>query len=431
MDIWYNHFEMELKSIMIMRELTILEFENFTNTFNVHSIYQTVEYATVMERLGLKVLLVGMIEQDSIVAASLLIISKTNGFYYAYAPRGFLINYNNFELVKKFTSLLKKFLGKKDIIAVKLNPLIIKTIYDRNNTIRESNSYFGKIYNDLKKLGYYHLGYNHFFEAFKPRYESILHLNTPYYELFQKINKSFRTKIRSAEKNGIKIYKGNLNNLDALYLQTKEKYPRDLKFFQDVYQVFSQKNKVEFYYAKLDTTYFLTKTQELYALAEQKSASINQQVLTNIGEKNHKIVDLKILCDNEVNYYKNQIIIATNLLKNFPTGAVLATVMVIKNQDEVSLFIDGFDSSYKRFNGKHLLLWKLIEKFSKEGYKKFNLGGVTNPILEQNPYQGLNQFKANFGADTYEYIGDLELITNHTLYFMYRNSASIRNILKR
>ena len=93
--------------------------------------------------------------------------------------------------------------------------------------------------------------------------------------------------------------------------------------------------------------------------------------------------------------------------------------------------MDGFDPNYKHFNAKHLLLWKLIEKFSQEGFKRFNLGGVTNPLLEKNPYKGLNNFKKNFGADIYEYVGDLELITNKTLYFMYRNAAPIRNMLKR
>lgn len=420
-----------MKHMMKMKQLTRAEFEDFTNTFNVHSLYQTVEYADVMARQGLGTLFVGMLDSSHIVAASLILVEKSDGFNYAYAPRGFLINYNNYDLLKKFTSLLKKFLGKRDIIAVKLNPLIIKDVYDKDNHLKESNDYFGKVYNDLKRLGYYHLGYNHFFEAFKPRFEAILSLDYPYYQLFNGMSKQYRTKIRSAEKNGMKVHKGNINNLDYLYLQTKEKYPRDLKFFQDVYQVFGSTNKVEFYYAKLDTTYFLTKTQEAYALAEQKSAEINNQVLSNIGENNARLIDFKIVCDNKTNFYKNELITATNLLRDFPTGAVLASAMIIKNKDEIYLFMDGFDSNYKHFNAKHLLLWKLIEKFSNEGFKKFNLGGVTNPILEKNPYKGLNDFKKNFGADTYEYVGDLELITNKTLYFMYRNAAPIRNMLKR
>ncbi len=414
-----------------MKQLTPEEFEKFTNKFNVHSLYQTVEYAELMAKEGFGYVFVGMLgDNNEIIAASLILIQKQNGFKYAYAPRGFLINYNNFSLLKKFTSLLKKFLGRREVIAIKISPLIIKQVQDKEHNIKE-NDYYNKIYNDLKRLGYYHLGYNHFFEAFKPRFEAILNLDSNLSQLFNRMTKQYRTKIRSAEANGIKIHRGNINNLDYLYLQTKSKYPRDLKFFQDAYQIFGAKDNIDFYYAKLDTTYFLTKTQESYAIAEQKSADINNQVFQNIGQNKLKLIDLKLVYDNLLDQSKKTLISATNLLRDYPAGAVLASALIIKNHDEIFLFMDGFDTTYKSFNAKHLLLWKILEKYASAGYKKFNLGGISNPNLEQNPYKGLNQFKLNFGAEAYEYVGDLELITNNTLYFMYRNAAPLRNMLKK
>ena len=65
------------------------------------------------------------------------------------------------------------------------------------------------------------------------------------------------------------------------------------------------------------------------------------------------------------------------------------------------------------------------------GFKYFNLGGMTSILDENSKFKGLNQFKLNFGCKCYEYIGDFELVTNNALYFMYRNSAPIRSILKR
>lgn len=75
--------------MMKMKQLTRAEFEDFTNTFNVHSLYQTVEYADVMARQGLGTLFVGMLDSNHIVAASLILVEKSDGFNYAYAPRGF------------------------------------------------------------------------------------------------------------------------------------------------------------------------------------------------------------------------------------------------------------------------------------------------------------------------------------------------------
>lgn len=70
-----------------------------------------------------------------------------------------------------------------------------------------------------------------------------------------------------------------------------------------------------------------------------------------------------------------------------------------------------------------------MEKYAKEGYEKFNLGGISNPQLkDKNKYQGLNEFKLGFGAKAVEYIGDLELVTSHILYALYRNGSPFRKM---
>ena len=77
------------------------------------------------------------------------------------------------------------------------------------------------------------------------------------------------------------------------------------------------------------------------------------------------------------------------------------------------------------------MTWKLIEKYSHENYKVFNLGGMTNPTIENDKYKGLNEFKLRFNARCVEYVGDLELVCNNTLYTLYKNATSFKFILKR
>ena len=416
---------------MYIKQLTSEEFSRFSNRYNVYSTYQTIEYAFAMNNQSFETLFVGLVDENTIVAATLLLIEKRFGFKYSYAPRGFLVDYNDFALLQTFSYELKKFLGKLDIIAVKLCPAVIKTIYDPIKKITEPNSSYDSIFRNLKDTGYYHLGYNNYFEALKPRFEAILDINKPYYQLFKNIRKEFRTKIRTAERNGVKVYKGNENDLELLYLQTQKKYPRDLKYFKDCYSFFSKKNMIDFYYAKLDTERYLKTIQKEYEQQEETSSIINNMVMTNLNKNNNKVINKKISSDFALERYKKQLVNATNLLRDYPNGIVMASILVIKNRDTVCLFMDGYDQNYKTFNAKHLLIWKLIEKYSKSGYKQFNLGGISNHTLDNNKYRGLNEFKLNFGAKSYEYIGDLELITNNTLYFMYRNAAPIRNILKK
>lgn len=416
---------------MHIKEITNDEFETFTLNYNKNSIYQTCEYAEVMNNQKFTSLFLGLVNQnEEILAATLVLVEKKYGFRYGYAPHGFLIDYNDEHLLEVFTKEIKKFLGKKEIIGIKLNPKIVKEVYDSRYNLSEFNDYYKLNFKNLKNLGYYHLGYNNNFEALKPRFEAIIEMNKPYYLLFKDIKKSVRTKIRSAEHRGIKIYKGDENDLHLLYEHTQNKYPRDLKYFKEAYDNFFKKNKIDFYYAKLDTEKYLKIVQEDYNKYEAETNYINNLVMEK-PFNNNKLITQKIQKDNDFSRIKQELISSTKMLKDNPEGIVMASLLVIKHCKTVTIFMDGFNPKYKRFNAKHLLIWKLIEKYSKMGYEKFSLGGIANPLDQKNKFKTITEFKLNFGAKSYEYIGDLEIITNKTLYSIYQNIAPIRRILKK
>lgn len=414
---------------MYLKELTNEEFNSFKSTFNSHSIYQSVEYKDVMNNEEFDTVLVGLVDNNNILAASLILIDKKSKLKYGYAPRGFLIDYNNINLLSIFTNEIKKYFSKKNVLSIKLCPLVIKTITDTKYNICNYNNYYENIFHNLTSLGYKHLGYNNFFEALKPRYEAIIDLNLPYYILFKNIKKEYRTKIRSADSKGIKIYKGSFENLDYLYSQIKNKYPRDLNYFKNMYSKFSETGNIELYYAKLDTEFYLNKVQNDYIKQQELCSYYNSRV-SSINADNEKFISKKLHADKKLNFYQNEIIVATRYLKEHPEGIITASALVVRDKEEVFLLMDGYDQKYKYLNSKHLLIWKLCEMYSKNNIKRFNLGGITNPAIEKNKYTGLNNFKINFNALCYEYIGDLELVCNETLYFINK-TVPIRNILKR
>lgn len=414
---------------MKIKQLTNAEFKAFSSQFRPSSMYQTAEYAFTMNEEEYDSFFLGLMDGNELRAATLILVQKINGFKYALAPRGFLINFNDYNLVETFTKLIKKFLGRKDIVAIKINPLIIKKVYNMDGKVIEQNMYYDTIFNNLKKMGYYHLGYNNFFEALKPRFEAVLNIGLPYTQVFANIKKNFRSKIRKGIKDGIKVYHGNGDNLDYLYLQTRNKYPRDLEYFKDLYKFFDKENLIDFYYSKLDTTEYLKISQSLYNEYEKKSLELNQALINSRGQ-NEKIMNEKIKVDKIFEKYKRQLVVATGYLRDFPDGIILSSALIVKWQEEVYLIMDGYDEKYKKFNAKHLLLWKLIGRYSKLGFKKFNLGGISNIQNDNDLYKGLNEFKLNFNAKAIEYAGDFELITNSPLYFMYRKSSNISNMLK-
>jgi len=417
---------------MYLKELTNEEFNSFTDKFMNSSIYQTSEYAFIMNTQNYNTIFLGLIDDsDQIKAASLVLIEKEGMFKYGYAPKGFLIDYNDKILVEEFTKLIKNYFNKKKVMAIKINPMIVKSSYDYRTNLAHVNPKFEETLEFLKGLGYYHLGFNNLFESFKPRFDAIIDLNKPITTLFGNMNKNFKNKVKGADKNGVRVIRGTEKELDYLYDQVKNKYPRDKKYFENVLYFFKKRNMLDYYYAKLDTNAYLINIQKRYQKQMDICTKLNAKLFKNVGKNNTKLINNKIYEENKLNELKNELVFATKLLKESPNGIILATTFITKYRDEAYIFMDGYNKDFKKLNAKHLMNWKLIEKYAKEKYKRFNLGGMTNPNIKNEKYNGLNEFKLSFNSRCVEYIGDLELITNQGLYNLYRNSKPIRYILKK
>lgn len=415
---------------MYIKELTNEEFSTFTSNFPYKTFYQTPEYAFVMNHEKNEAFFLGLVDDNYILAASLVIVEKRNGFKYAYTPRGYLIDFNDYNLVEEFTKQLKDFLGKKDIVAFRINPMIIKNIYNQKKEIIYKSKHYDSIFEQLIKLGYTHQGYNDHFENIKPRFEAILNIETDTSTIFKNIDRNYRKNIKNAIEDGIHVYKGNFNELRYLYEQSKYKYPRSYEFLQDIYKHYDQKEMVDLYYAKLNTEEYLINSQKEHEEIETETNNINYKIMEDIHKDKSKLINKKLTSDSLLNKHENKLITATSLLQKHPEGIVLASIMVIKYYGTVYMFMDGYDMNYRYLNAKHLLLWKVIEEYSKKGFKKFNLGGISN-INKEDKYKGLNEFRMNFGSCAIEYAGDFELVTNNTLYFMYKKTQKISNIIKK
>lgn len=410
---------------MIIKELTNEEFDDFCNNYPMSSIYQTKEYALTINKEGYSTIFVGLFDNDKIIAASLIAIESNAKFKYAYAPKGFLIDYNNYELLKTFTDLLKKYLNKKSVCAIKLCPIIIKNVYNYVLDSKIKNENFNTCFKNLEKLDYYHFGFNNNFESLKPRYDAVIDLRKDEDSLFNNIRKEFRTKIRSSEFKGIEIIEGNITSLKYLYDMSKDKYKKTYRYYENLYNYFDRTDNVDLVFAKINTKKYLEVIQKEYNEIEEKVSLFNDKIINN---KEYRKIEKKLNLDIRHNELKEELNNAIKLLNENPNGIIIAGALIIRYHDTAYLEIDGYIHKYKNMNAKHLLIWKLIRRYSKSGFKKFNLGGCSNIEIDDK-YIGLTKFKANFGSNIIEYIGDLELICNNTSYFMYRKAKPIKKIL--
>ena len=207
----------------------------------------------------------------------------------------------------------------------------------------------------LKELDYYHLGYNNLFESFKPRFDAILDLNKPITTLFGNMNKNFKKKIKSADENGVRLINSDIKDVDYIYNMVKGVYPRGKKYFENLLNYFQKRNMVDYYLAKLDTNAYLINIQKKYQKQIEICNLINSKIFKRIGKNNNKLIENKIKQENKLSELKQDLIEATNILKEHPDGIIIAGMIITKFRDEVMILMDGYNKEYKKINAKHLI----------------------------------------------------------------------------
>ena len=110
---------------MHLKELTIAEFDAFAKTSPLGSYHQSSNYALLMAESNYDYELIGYVDELGIIKAAALILIKkiTISLKFGYSPKGFLIDYFDYDLLKNFTIALKKYYNKK-LAFIKINPEI-------------------------------------------------------------------------------------------------------------------------------------------------------------------------------------------------------------------------------------------------------------------------------------------------------------------
>ena len=182
----------------------------------------------------------------------------------------------------------------------------------------------------------------------------------------------------------------------------------------------TKNNKMEIFFTKLNPEKFLINTKKAYEAEYKKNEAIHKTIQRNMGKMTEKILNKKINSDAllEKNHeLLNQAILLSNQTKE---SIIIGTSAIIKNNKEIYFLIDGYKESFRHIDSSHILKWALIKKYSKLGYKIFNLGEIhKNYFNTTNKYHGQYMYKIGFGGNVIEYPPILMLVINKPLYTAY------------
>lgn len=393
---------------MYIKELTINEFTNYQKSHSLSSYHQTINYGILMAENTHDYDLIGYVDDNNtIYGASLIIIKKIGKYLYGYAPKGFLIDYSNEYLLKKFTEDIKNYYKRKGLVFIKINPEIaigeintktFQVTYNQNNNIT----------NILINCGYKKLKDNLYFESMLPRFNGFI--KTKDFNI-NNVDKNTKNKIKKAIRKGLVFEKAEKKDLDIFYNFIKHKKEKSINEYKDFYTVFEKDNVVDLFLVKIDYNRFLINSQQAYEEELVKNNYYNELL---IKSNNPKLINKKMNSDKTLLSYKNDILEATKGLQE-NINQYIAGALVVKHNNKASIVMSGYDQAFKRFAPNYFLHYSIINYYLNT-YDYIDLNGMTGDFTDNNPYNGLNRFKLGFNPKVYEFIGEFDLIIDELLY---------------
>lgn len=407
----------------MLEELTKEEFNEYASKHPLNMFFQSSYWGELKSITGWKHFMVGIKNDGKIEAATLILGKKIPIFnrYIYYAPRGFLIDYNNTKLLKKFTLEVKKYLKKKKGIFIKINPYLIYQERDINGDIVENGIDNKNVVEELKKLGFIHTGFTiNYGKDLEPRWISVLDLEGKTEEgLLKDMRSTTRWGINNSYKHGLKLVeidKSRINEFKKLMEHTGERrgfIDRSEAYYEKMYDAFSKDDKIKIMLVELDIDEYLynlnnQKQQNLLKQVEAKNKPDSAKAKRVLKELQSQFESLEKRISNLEKLQKekgNKIVVAGGLFMTFGTQVV-------------SLFGASY-REYMKFNGQFFLNFKMIKYALNNGYKKYNFYGITGEFNEDSEMFGLFDFKRGFNAHVEELIGEFTLITNKFFYKVY------------
>lgn len=410
---------------MEFTNITEQEYTAFWENHPLKSFLSAPEIGHLRQKNGWHLEFVGVKENNLIIAATMLLSIKRHiGGYEFYAPRGFLLNYKNAQLLTFFTLNIKKYIKENGGYTLRIDPYLIYKQRDIDAEIVENGEDNSDVVNQLKKLGFIQHDMNHTEQA---QWMFSLGLeNKDESQLLKEMNQHTRRVIKKTTNSGIEIRELNYNELDTfvkLMQATGERKSfsiRDLSYYQDMYKLLYDKQQIKYLVSELDLDQYLKTLNDNKSKKEQQ---LNQLIEKHSSET--KVENVK----KEINSIKKHIDEANLIKQKANTNKIIMSgAMFIMIQPEIIYLAGGNLTEYLNFSSQYLIQWKMIQYGLEHKFKKYNFYGIKGNFKDNPENAGVYQFKRGFNGYVEELIGEFELpITNG--YRINKIVSTLKNII--
>lgn len=386
------------------------KFKRFASTHTQESFMQTIELGNLKKKSNIIPHYVGVLENEKIICASLVLEQKSFLYFKTfYAPRGFLIDYYDNDLLKFFTFKLTKYVKKHNGFRIIIDPNVIYQVRSSDGD-EINNKKYDDIVSNIENVGFKHFGFNLYFEAMQTRWAYRLELNDTYQNLKDKFSKSTRKNIDTCYKKGLRVRKGSIDDLPSmsnifdLTSKRKDFSGRNLSYYNDMYE--SMNELMTIYVAYIDPDIYYKSSIE--NLNEEKKHNLEIENKMKVDMVGKKLINQKETSDRLIKKLEDEVVKAEKFKNDNPKGKDIGFLLSMKSGLEYLTLTSGILTEYKDFTPKYAMYDQHIKDAIDQGFKYVNLYGITGCFDSKSKYYGMYEFKKGFNGNVIELVGQFE-----------------------
>ena len=229
---------------MELREIEKDKFNEIADKFTCKNFFQTSNMGSSLESRGRKVYYLGLVHNDEWLALTMLVEDGTFLSKKIFTClKGFLIDYNDAQLVKVFTEKLMDFIKSKNGFKLNIDPYIIEVERDIDGNVIDGGKNNYAVIENLKSIGYQKSKYDT-----QVRFNFCLDvLGKSTEEIFRDFKATTRNLINKAEREGVEVIDLKYEELDKFKIITEDTCKRrgfpdkSLEYYQSMYKSFGDK----------------------------------------------------------------------------------------------------------------------------------------------------------------------------------------------
>lgn len=374
-------------------------------------------------------------DKHQLVAATLLLEKHLPlGYSYLYAPRGYVIDFKDYELLKTFTEEIKKYAKKKKAIFVKIDPDIIYHEENCNQEVIIDKD--DQAYQSLKKLGYRHLGFTKNFETMQPRYSFRIDLTKPWEEVEKNFSKTTKQRIKKAEDLLVDVKIGTDKDINTFYqlmilTETRKDFvTHNEKYYQSLYKIWNQDNECNLFLGSVDLDKIIKKQTELkQEITEELTKFDHENLSKSEKSKKNELEKRKDKLETDIQKYQQA-------QKEYGTNITLSAHFIIEYGDKAWVLYAGNHNILTDTYTNYKTYEQHIKYYYDKKIKTYDQFGTIGDLRKENPLLGLHEFKKKFGGNYVEFTGEFDLVLNKPMYFVFTKLVPlyrklIKNIAKK